>query len=70
VVFALEGDQVKMIAVKTGISDSEHFEIVEGLTEGQQIISGGFKAISKDLEDGKKVKLGTEAAPAEKSVKP
>ncbi len=44
-----------MMPVKTGISDSDYFEIVSGLSEGQQIISGGYKAISKDLEDGKKV---------------
>ena len=61
VVFALEGVLVKMIPVKTGISDNDHFEIVSGLAEGQQVISGGYKAISKDLEDGKKVKVGAEA---------
>ena len=58
VVFARDGDQVKMIPVKTGISDADYFEIVEGLSEGQEIITGGYKAISKDLEDGKKVKFG------------
>jgi HlyD family secretion protein len=62
VVFAYEGDHAKMIPVKTGISDSDFFEIASGLTEGQQIISGGYKAISKELEDGKKVKIGTEPA--------
>jgi len=62
VVFAFEGDHVKMIPVQTGISDSEHFEIVSGVTEGQEIVSGGYKAISKDLEDGKKVKVGADAA--------
>ncbi len=61
VVFALEGDHAKMIAVKTGISDSDFFEIAEGLSEGQQIITGGYKAVSKDLEDGKKVTAGAEA---------
>ena len=61
VVFAMEGDQVKQLPVETGISDNDYFEIVSGLTEEQQIVSGGYKAISKDLEDGKKVKLGTEA---------
>ena len=66
VVFALEGDHVKMVPVKTGISDSDFFEIVSGLTEGQQIISGGYKAISKDLEDGKKVTVGTNAKKEEK----
>ncbi len=61
VVFVLEGDHVKMVPVKTGISDSDHFEIVSGLTEGQQVVSGGYKAISKDLEDGKKVSNGPPA---------
>ncbi len=56
VVFTPEGDHVKLLPVKTGISDSDFFEIVSGLEEGQQIVSGGYKAISKDLEDGKKVK--------------
>lgn len=58
VVFARDGEQVKMIPVKTGISDSDYFEILEGLSEGQEIVTGGYKAISKDLEDGKKVKFG------------
>lgn len=61
VVFLHEGDHAKMVRVKAGISDNEHFEIIEGLSEGQSVISGGFKAIAKDLEDGKKVKTGAEA---------
>ena len=58
VVFILDGDKVKSVPVKTGISDSDHYEILSGLTEGQEVVSGGYKAISKDLEDGKKVKVG------------
>ena len=69
VVFVLEGDHVKMRPVKTGISDSDHYEIVEGLREGEEVIAGGFKAISKDLEDGKKVKVGPEAAANSKETK-
>lgn len=57
VVFVREGDHVKMVPVKTGISDSDYYEITEGLTEGQEIVTGGYKAISKDLEDGKKVQF-------------
>ncbi len=62
VVFVREGDHAKKAAVKTGISDSDYFEIESGLSEGQEIISGGYKAVSKDLDDGKKVKVGPEAA--------
>ena len=61
VVFAMECDRAKMIPVKTGITDGDFYEIVSGVTEGQQIISGGYKAISKDLEDGRKVKLSAAA---------
>jgi len=62
VVFARDGEQVKMVPVKTGISDSEYFEIVEGLSEGQEIVTGNNKAINKDLEDGRKVKFGAAAS--------
>jgi HlyD family secretion protein len=58
VVFEMQGDHAKMLPVKTGITDGEYYEIVSGVTEGQTIISGGYKVISKDLEDGRKVKLG------------
>jgi HlyD family secretion protein len=58
IVFELAGDRVKALPVKRGISDDNFTEIVEGLTEGQEIISGGYKAINRDLEDGKPVKKG------------
>src|SRR5205823_3441530 len=64
VVFVLEGDHVKMLPVKTGISDDTYLEITEGLQEGQEVVSGGYRAISRDLEDGKKVKKGTVMADA------
>ena len=58
VVFRHEGDHARQVEVKSGISDNDHFEIIEGLSEGQPVISGGYKAVAKDLEDGKKVKIG------------
>ncbi len=58
VVFLLDKDHAKMIKVKPGIYDDSYYEIVEGLQEGQEVISGGFRAISKELEDGKKVRKG------------
>jgi HlyD family secretion protein len=61
VVFILDGDHAKMVPVKIGISDDSYWEITEGLQEGQEVISGGFRAINRDLEDGKKVKKGRPA---------
>jgi HlyD family secretion protein len=59
VVFAIKDDHAKMVPVKIGICDDSYWEITEGLTEGQEIVSGGFKAISRDLADDKKIKRGT-----------
>jgi len=58
IVFVKEGDRVKMVPVKRGISDDAYTEILEGITEGQEVVSGGFKAVSRELEDGKKVRIG------------
>ncbi|MBM3881673.1 MAG: efflux RND transporter periplasmic adaptor subunit [Verrucomicrobia bacterium] len=65
VVFVKEGDRAKMVPVKRGISDDAYTEILEGLQENQEVVSGGFKAISRELEDGKKVRIG--AGPGEAS---
>jgi len=59
VVFVVEGDHVKQMPVKIGISDSDYWEITDGLKEGQEVVSGGYKAVNRELEDGKKIRKGT-----------
>jgi len=66
VVFIVEGDHVKMVPVKIGISDDTHMEIVEGLSEGQEVVSAGYKAISRELEEGKRIKKGAVLAESDK----
>jgi HlyD family secretion protein len=58
VVFLVNGDMAKKAVVKTGISDASYIEITEGLKEGDEIISGGYAAVSRELDDGKKIKKG------------
>jgi HlyD family secretion protein len=55
VVFIKNGERVKMSPVKLGIGDDNYWEIVEGVEEEQEIISGSFRAINRELEDGKKI---------------
>ena len=62
VVFVMDGDHVKMVPVKRGISDDNYVEILEGLKEGEEIVTGGFKAINRDLEDGKKITVTVKGA--------
>lgn len=58
VVFVVENGKAKMVPVKRGISDDDYYEIIEGLKEGQEVVSGSHKAISRELEDGKDVVVG------------
>ena len=55
VVFVVENNMVRQQAVKLGISDNGYFEIKEGLKENWEIVTGGFLAISRELQDGDKV---------------
>ncbi len=55
VVFLYENGKAKMQKVKSGISDDDYIEITEGLQEGDVVISGPYKAVSRELEDGAKV---------------
>ena len=56
VVFVMEKGKAKMIQVKTGISDFENIEIVSGLKDGQEIISGPYATVAKKLKEGELVK--------------
>jgi HlyD family secretion protein len=53
VVFVMGKDnKAKLREVKTGISDFENIEILSGLTDGEQIISGPYLTVSKKLKEG------------------
>jgi HlyD family secretion protein len=69
VVFLAEGDTVRMVPVKRGISDDDYTEILDGLKEGQEVVSGGYKSISRDLEEGKRIKRGDPEKQKEKEKK-
>lgn len=64
VVFRVEGDHVKTVPVKIGISDDSGWEILEGLKEGDEIVTGGYHAIMRDLDDGVKIVKGIVAPDA------
>jgi HlyD family secretion protein len=58
VVFVVEDGVARARQVKTGIQSDEHIEIVEGLAVGEQVVTGSYRAISRDLKDGTKVTIG------------
>ncbi|GLB51024.1 RND transporter [Neptunitalea chrysea] len=54
-VFVKEGDEAKLRVVKTGIQDESNIEIVSGLKEGDEIITGPYGVVSSTLSPGDKV---------------
>lgn len=56
-VFVVEGEKAVQRKVKTGIQDNTSIEITEGLKEGEKVISGPFRAISRTLKDGSLIKV-------------
>lgn len=59
VVFVKNNAKAKMVKVETGISDKGFIEIVSGLSENDEVISGSYIAVSKDLYDGSNIKIDT-----------
>lgn len=58
VIFVKDGDnKVKMVEVKTGLSDFENIEILSGVEEGSEVVVSPYNAISKTLENESTVKI-------------
>ncbi len=57
IVFVVDGDKVKAVPVKRGIMGERYVEIEEGLEEGVEVVTGSFRAINRDLEDGALVRV-------------
>jgi HlyD family secretion protein len=56
VIFMIKDGKAKVMPVTIGISDDNFWEITDGLHEGDEIVTGNYRAVSHDLDDGKKVK--------------
>jgi HlyD family secretion protein len=58
VAFVLQQDgTVKKVKVKTAIQDINHIEVTEGLKEGDQVITGPYDLVSRQLKEKDKVKV-------------
>lgn len=58
VVFVLQADNtVKRVPVRTDIQDMSHIEVLSGVKQGDQVITGPYTVVSKLLRNGMKVKV-------------
>ena len=57
IVFVIEGGKAKSKVVKTGLSDDNYIEVKEGLKGSEEVVSGSYRAISRELKNGSLVKV-------------
>jgi HlyD family secretion protein len=57
VVFIVSDNNAKMVEVETGLSDDNYIYIKKGLEGGEEVVSGSYSAISRELKDGVKVRV-------------
>jgi HlyD family secretion protein len=55
-VFKVQNDTAVTVPVKIGLSGDEYFQILDGINEGDEIVIGNHKAVSRDLQDGNLIK--------------
>lgn len=64
IVFVVNDNKVKAVQVQSGIQSDTHIEVVDGLSLGDEIVTGNYRAISQLLSNGTDVKVdNTPAGP-------
>lgn len=57
IVFLIKNGKAKKVEVETGLSDDNYIAILSGLEGGEEVVSGSYKAISRELNDGLQVRV-------------
>lgn len=57
IVFIVAGDTVGIREVKTGVQDNDYIEILSGLQEGDQLVTGPYSAIARKLKRGARIQI-------------
>jgi HlyD family secretion protein len=56
-------ERVEQREVKIGISSDTHYEILSNLVEDEEIVIGNYRAVSRDLSDGRLITRKTQPVP-------
>jgi HlyD family secretion protein len=59
-VFMAKNGKVEFVPIKTGIAGDKYFEVLSGVKDGDEVITGPFSAV-RELKDGVAVKIDTTA---------
>ena len=61
VVFVIQDGRCVARQVETGLSSETRIEILDGLEDGAEVVSGPYRALSKDLKHNDEISLGEPA---------
>lgn len=53
----LPGDSVRKVKVRTDIQDINYIEVVDGVKEGDEVVTGPYSLVSKTMRSGMRVKV-------------
>lgn len=67
-VFVVKEGRAKFVKVQTGIADQQNIEILSGISDGDQVITGSYKTL-RTLKDGDKIKIEKKVEKKEESPK-
>jgi HlyD family secretion protein len=68
IVFVVEDGKARVRRVETGLASENDIELVSGVKEGEVIVEGPYKLLSRELADGKPVKTEKPDKEKEKSA--
>ena len=63
-VFVVRSGKAEFVPIKMGIAGDKYFEVLEGLTPGDQVITGPYNSV-RNLADGAAVKIDNKAVGAQ-----
>lgn len=64
-VYVVENGKAVAREVKVGIQNEDRIEILDGLKDGENVVSGSYRAITRDLNDGDAVEVAEKGPVAE-----
>jgi HlyD family secretion protein len=56
VVFINDEGIARRVEVETGISDTNYMHVINGVQPGDEVITGGFRILSRELRDGERIR--------------
>lgn len=65
IVFCVEDGRVVARQVKTGIQSDSHIEVLSGISAQEVVVTGSYRAISRDLVNGNTVSINNDGGPSD-----